>query len=74
VGTVANAYNAPPTLSDALLASFTKENNETTSGDSRWADFNAGAKKGNVFIISGLVGDTSPEDAFKVSKLDIKCK
>jgi hypothetical protein len=73
-GTVANAYTTPPMLSDALLAGFTKENNETTSTDSRWADFNAGNKKGNVFVISALVGDTSPEDAFKVSKLDIKCK
>jgi hypothetical protein len=74
VGNVLNAHTTPPMLSDALLAGFTKEDNSTTSAEDRWADFNAAHNKGNVFIISGLAGDDSPEDAFKVSKLDIRCK
>jgi hypothetical protein len=74
VGTVLDPYTNLPTLSDAVLAGFTKEDNTTTSADDRWADFNAAHKKGNVFVISGLVGDDTPEDAFKVLKLDVRCK
>jgi hypothetical protein len=76
IGTKTNPYTSHLTLSDALLSSLAKEDNATpdTSSVSRWADFNAAKLSGNVLVISALVGDTSPEDAFKVSKLDITCK
>jgi hypothetical protein len=73
-GNVLNAYSTPPTLSDALLAGFVKDTNVTDSADSRWADFNAVKAKGNVFVIAAQADDTSPEDSFKLLKLDIPCK
>ncbi|NOT44871.1 MAG: hypothetical protein HOP14_09760 [Acidobacteria bacterium] len=75
IGTKANPYANHLTLSDAVLASLTKEDNATanvTSG-SRWADLNAGKLKGNVIVIAAQEGDTTPEDAFKLSKLALKC-
>ena len=45
----------------------------TTSSSARWADINAGNRTGNVLVIAALVSDTSPEDQFKISKLDIAC-
>ena len=74
VGNVLNAYTTPPMLSDALLAGFVKETNLTDSADSRWSDFNAAKNKGNVFVIAAQADDASPEDSFKLSKLDIPCK
>ena len=74
VGSVLNAYTTPPMLSDALLNGFVKDTNLTESADSRWADFNAAKTKGNVFVIAAQADDTSPEDSFKLLKLDIPCK
>ena len=75
IGTKTNPYTNHLTLSDALLASFIKEDNATptvATGD-RWADFNANKLSGNVVVISSLVGDQTPEDAFKLAKLAISC-
>lgn len=75
VGTKPDPINNHLTLSDALLSSLgAREDNLTTSTASRWADINAGNVAGNVLVISALVGDTSPEDSFKISKLYTICK
>jgi hypothetical protein len=75
IGTKTNPYTNHLNLSDALLASLTKEDNATptVATGSRWADFNAYQLSGNVVVISSLVGDQTPEDAFKLAKLAISC-
>src|SRR6185295_3943564 len=40
---------------------------------SRWADINSGNLTGNVVVIAALANDTSPEDEFKISKLETSC-
>ena len=37
----------------------------------RWADFNPNGVKGNVLVIAASVSDTTPNDQFKISKLDV---
>jgi hypothetical protein len=76
IGTKTNPYTTHLTLSDALLASLTKEDNATPNATTatRWAEFNANKLSGNVLVISSLVGDQTPEDAFKLAKLAIACK
>src|SRR5690606_11968917 len=62
-------------LSDALLASFgAPESNDTTISSSRWANINASNKVGNVVVVAASVTDDSPEDWFKINKLDVDCK
>jgi hypothetical protein len=70
IGTFDNPFHNHLTLSDALASSmsFTEENT-TTSGSARWADFNAGEVSGNVLIIAARVIDV--DDQFKISKLDV---
>jgi hypothetical protein len=60
------------TLSDALagMTSYT-ENNDTDSTTDRWANFNPNGVKGNVIVIAASVSDTTPDDQFKISKLDV---
>ena len=74
IGTKTNPFTSHITLSDATLTSlgFTEEN-LTTSSTARWADINAGGVTGNVLVIAALASDTSAEDQFKISKLDIAC-
>ncbi|EAZ88187.1 SdrD B-like domain-containing protein [Crocosphaera chwakensis] len=73
IGTVNNPFNNHNTLSDAFLNSleFT-EDNTTDSSNSRWADLNAGQVSGNVLVIAALVTDDSPEDRFKLEKVEVK--
>jgi hypothetical protein len=74
IGTKPDPINNHITLSDALLSSLgAREDNSTTSTAARWANINGGNVRGNVLVISALVGDASAEDAFKVHKL-IFCK
>lgn len=56
-------------LSSELLASFSQENNYTSHGYSRWADFNDGQLTGDTLIISARTDDYN--DSFKLKKLDI---
>ncbi len=75
IGTKMNPYTSHLTLSDALLSSLYTEVN-ATAGDtpvSRWADLNASQKSGNVVVIAAHTLDTSPEDAFKLSTLELLC-
>ena len=74
IGTKTDPFNNHLTLSDSLLSSLTYEENLTSStGTSRWADFNNGSRSGNVLILAAMVTDTTPEDEFKISKIDITC-
>jgi hypothetical protein len=73
IGTKTDPFNNHQTLSDALLAGFTKQTNLTDSADARWADANDAGLSGNVLIIAGQDDDTSPEDSFKISKVAIGC-
>ncbi len=75
VGTKTDPFNNHQTLSDSLLSSLGlyEENLTSTTVTSRWADVNAGKVSGNVLVISALATDTTPEDAFKISKLNLKC-
>jgi hypothetical protein len=73
IGTKTDPYNNHLTLSDALLASLTDEDSDTTSGTSRWAEFNGAALSGNVLVIAASVSDSTPDDAFKIKLLEIGC-
>src|SRR5690606_36551975 len=72
IGTVNDPYNNHLTLSDSLLSSLTKEDNNTSSSSSRWADFNGAGIAGNVLIIAASTSDSSPEDQFKIRKLKVE--
>lgn len=71
IGTVANAYTTSPTLSDALLAGFYNETNNTSSSSDRDADVNAGNVVGNVLVVAARVDHDN--DYFKVSDVYKKC-
>jgi hypothetical protein len=73
IGTVTNVFNNHLTLSDAVLTGlgFT-EVNLTDLTTTRTADFNAGNLAGNVLVIAANTEDTSPEDRFKIEKLNIR--
>jgi hypothetical protein len=74
IGTKTNPIANHNTLSDAFLTSLgTREDNDTDLSTSRWAVFNDSNKVGNVVVISASVGDTSPEDTFKIHKLLFGC-
>jgi hypothetical protein len=71
IGTMSNPYNNHITLSDAVLSSLAAEDNLTTSTTTRWATFNGGEIVGNVLVIAAQPGDTTPEDKFKIDKLEV---
>jgi hypothetical protein len=75
IGTKTNPYTTHQTLSDVFLSGLYYEENSTADAatGSRWADLNATQKSGNVVIIAALTSDTTPEDAFKLSKLELGC-
>jgi hypothetical protein len=75
IGTKTNPYTTHITLSDATLSSFYTEENSTAdvTPGSRWADLNVTQRSGNVVVIAALTSDSSPEDAFKLSKLELGC-
>jgi hypothetical protein len=75
VGSKTNPYTNHLTLSDALLSGLYTEDNSTAdiTPGSRWADLNVTQKSGNVVVIAAQASDSSPEDAFKLSKLELGC-
>ena len=74
IGTKNNPTVNHNTLSDAFLASLgPREDNDTTSTVPRWADINAANKVGNVLVISASASDTTPEDSFKIHKVQFGC-
>ena len=76
IGTKTDPFNNHITLSDAVLTSLgaREDNNMTGTVASRWANINSAGVSGNVLVIASLVSDISPEDEFKLSKLDISCR
>ena len=47
-----------------------EDNNATGSVSSRWANINSAGISGNVIVIAASASDTTPDDEFKISKLD----
>lgn len=73
IGTIDGAFNNHQTLSDALLNGLAlNEVNNTTSGSSRWADFNGGEVSGNVLVLAASTADATPEDNFKIRKVSFQ--
>ena len=59
-------------VDSAFLNSMTSfENNWTSSGSPRWANFNSDDVSGNVLIIAASIADRTPDDEFKIEKLKI---
>ena len=56
-------------LNDTVLAGMTKEDNDTTSSTTRYADINAAGKEGNILVIAASTSDTTPDDYFKIQQL-----
>ncbi len=71
IGTVPNAFNSNQTLSDSLLAGLYTEENLTELTSARWANVNSSEIVGNFIVIAAATSDTSPEDRFKIGKLDL---
>ncbi|OJJ11378.1 hypothetical protein BI308_25920 [Roseofilum reptotaenium AO1-A] len=68
-----NAFNNHNVLSDNFLSNLAfTEDNYTNSSSSRWADINAGEVSGNVLVIAAATSDPTPEDRFKLDKLDVQ--
>jgi len=74
IGTFNNPYVNHLSLNDTVLNSFgLKQDNDTTLTTSRWAVFNGGNVVGNALVISASKSDTTPDDRFKINKLNV-CK
>jgi hypothetical protein len=74
IGTKANPYTTHLALSDALLNSLgTPQQSAAANGSTRWASVNAAGVSGNVFVIAADVTSTSPNDSFKLGKLELSC-
>jgi hypothetical protein len=72
VGNKSDPYNNHLILSDSLLSSLgARQDNDTTSSSPRWAAFNGSEIVGNVLVIAASLSDTTPDDRFKIEKLDI---
>jgi hypothetical protein len=70
LGTLANPYQNHLSLSDGVLNSFgVKEDDDTTTDQSRWALFNGGRATANALVVAASKSDTTPDDRFKVNKL-----
>ena len=74
IGTKTDPFNNHLTLSDALLSSLTKKDDDTSSTAPRWATFNASGTPGNVVVIAASTSDRTPNDEFKIKKLTVVCK
>lgn len=72
VGTIGDAYNNHVSLTDAVLEGLFNETNNTTSSASRWADINNGEIVGNFLVLAASVEDTTPEDQFKIRKVEFQ--
>jgi hypothetical protein len=76
IGTANNPFHNHLTLSDAMSGVSVSyyETDHTESGSARWADFESGGIIGNVLVIAASLEDDTPDDQFKVSKLDVCAK
>lgn len=74
LGNKAGAYENHQTLSDAFLASLgAPKSDSSNSTADRWASFNGGAVTANVLVIAADINDSTPDDAFKIAKLEFRC-
>jgi hypothetical protein len=74
LGTKNDPYNAHQTLSDSFLTSLgTPQADGSSSTADRWAVFNGSGATANVLVIAADVNDSTPEDEFKISKLEFAC-
>lgn len=74
IGNTNDPFNNHLTLSDALLGSFGPSHESLAANASaRWADINPNNKAGNVVVIAASTSDTTPNDWFKLRKLEFKC-
>ncbi len=70
IGTFTDPYNNP--LSSSQFTGFTySEDNLASDGYPRTAVVNSGKLTGNAILVAALVSDTTPEDQFKISTLNI---
>jgi hypothetical protein len=75
VGLANNPFHNHLTLSDASVSmTVLAESNDADNANARWADFNNGGVIGNVLVIAASMTDTTPDDQFKISKLDVCAK
>jgi hypothetical protein len=75
IGTANNPFHNHLTLSDSLIGMISlSEDNDTTSSSGRWADFNDAGIFGNVLVIASSLSDSTPDDQFKIEKLDVCAK
>lgn len=75
IGNANDPFNNHLSLSDALLGSFgPSADNDTSSSAARWANINASNTVGNVLVVAASVTDTTPEDWFKIRKLQVNCR
>ncbi len=72
VGNIDGAHSNGVSLSDSVLAGLTNETNNTSSSNSRWANFNGGEVAGNVLVLAASVEDTTPDDRFKIRKVEFQ--
>ena len=73
VGSKEDAFTDHNILSDTFLSNlgFTEDNN-ANNGDSRWANINNGEESGNILVIAASTSDDTPEDRFKIKKLEVQ--
>jgi hypothetical protein len=76
IGTKTDPINNHNTLSDAFLTSIAprEDNNTTSTAYSRWATFNAANRTGNVVVIAASTSTSTPDDGFKIHKLQFGCQ
>ena len=76
IGTKTNPFNNHITLSDAVLTSLGlgEDDNATGTADLAVGGHQHGGVTGNVLVIAASASDTTPDDEFKLSKLDVKCQ
>jgi hypothetical protein len=73
IGSAADPFNNPITLSDSVLAGFGAPETNDGSTSARWANVNSSQKIGNVVVIAAKTNDPSANDEFKIQALDIDC-
>lgn len=74
IGSKTDPFNNHQTPNDTWVTSLgALENSNSSSSADRWAAFNAAGKVGNILLIAADVTDESPDDWFKVAKLQIAC-
>ncbi|WP_167546893.1 SdrD B-like domain-containing protein [Stieleria maiorica] len=72
IGTIDDAFNQHVSLDASVLDGLVQRVNNTGHGSSRWADINPDDLAGNVLVIAASVEDATPEDRFKIKKVNVR--